>query len=67
MAKKNTVAPLRYPIKRSFKMTDETFIELTDIAIANNTKFGTLVRVIVEEWLAEKRGKENNVHTEDRS
>lgn len=64
MARKKTLPPLRYPIKRSFKMSEETFAELNKVAEAQNTKYGTLIRTIVEQWLLERT---RNVHPKSKA
>lgn len=46
-----TARKLRYPIKRSFKMREETFEKLLVIADKKDMKYSTLLRKIVEQWV----------------
>lgn len=48
---KRTPRKLRYPIKRSLKMREETFEKLLFIAGKKDMKYSTLLRKIVEQWI----------------
>jgi hypothetical protein len=44
-----------YTVQRSFKMKPITFEEILEVSHDRNIKYGTLLRIIVEEWLEENR------------
>lgn len=53
---------MRYPIKRSLKMREQTFIDLQFAADKKGIKYGTLLRIIIEQWLydhMDRPGKES--------